>query len=222
MRTPTEHIRVEAKRMAKDLEKRRIAGTLTLAQEESMEQWLALARWAEQPLAHLPYDLCPLADAVIQRRWRSHNNCDRMLRELFAVDANAALRGACYCVLLVLAEQPTGYQSDDIERAQAIIQAALKRLAGESIDLAFRHSGVSFSSGADACLSAIFAMRTGDRDVRECLKTCAYHARSFGLVGSSRAYDIALRQRQKRLCDEIRARIECPPASEWVRAEVGR
>jgi len=44
VRTPTEHIRVEAKRMAIDLEKRRIAGTLTLAQEESMESWLAYER----------------------------------------------------------------------------------------------------------------------------------------------------------------------------------
>jgi len=208
--------------MAKDLEKRRIAGTLTLAQEESMEQWLALARWAEQPLAHLPYDLCPLADVVIQRRWRSHNDCNRMLRELFAVDANAALRGACYCVFLVLAEQPTGYQSDDIERAQAAMRAVLKRLAGESVGLDFRHSGVSFSSGADACLRAVSVSPTNNPFIIECLKECAYRMRSFGLVGTSRAYDIALGQRQKRLCDELRARIECPPASEWVRAEVGR
>jgi len=63
VRTPTEHIRVEAKRMAIDLEKRRIAGTLTLAQEESMESWLAYER-ARDEWTQANKTLCEAEEAL--------------------------------------------------------------------------------------------------------------------------------------------------------------
>lgn len=229
-KTPVQYLRLEAKRYAAMLEKRSAANALTLDQEESMEQWFSLARWAEQWPAHLPHDLSPLADVVIRRRWASHNDPDTMLRELSYVDMNAALRGACYCVLLVLAEYPVGY---DVRyaRVEHVTRAVLSSLEGEGVGvgvLVHPRSDAFISSGVDALASAFDRYRSPyphvEDDVRMLVRDCMRRLRYFGLTPSNgpkwREYDSAVGMRQRRMCREIRQRIPCPPASEWVRAEM--
>lgn len=226
-KTPAQYLRIEAKRFVAQFAKRP-ADQITLAQEEIMEQWLSLARWAEQWPAHLPHDLCSLADTVIQRRWNLHNDPDTMLRELSYVDMSAALRGACYCVLLVLAEWPVGY---DVRHAhiERVTRAVLSSLEGNGSDaLIYERSDVFISSGVLALVSAFDRYRTPyphvEDDVRMLVRDCMGRLRYFGLTPSKgpkwHEYDSAVGMRQRRLCREIREHIPCPPASEWVRAEM--
>lgn len=226
-KTPAQYLRIEAKRYVSQFAKRP-ADRITLAQEESMEQWLSLARWAEQWPAHLPHDLCPLADTVIQRRWNSHNDPCTMLLELSYVDMSAALRGACYCVLQALAEYPVGYdvRHTGVERVTRAVLSSLEGNDGGA--LVFPRSDAFISSGVEALVSAFDRYRVSyphvEDDVRMLVRDCMRRLRYFGLTPSNgpkwREYDSAVGMRQRRLCREIRQRIPCPPASEWVRAEM--
>lgn len=227
-KTPAQYLRLEAKRHAEMLEKRSAANALTLDQEESMEQWFSLARWAEQWPAHLPHDLSPLADVVIRRRWASHNDPDTMLRELSYVDTNAALRGACYCVLLTLAEYPDGHEAcyAGVERITRSVLSSLEGNGGGA--LVYALSDAFISSGVEALARAFDRYRVPyphvEDDVRMLVRDCMRRLRYFGLTPSNgpkwREYDSAVGMRQRRMCREIRERIPCPPASEWVRAEM--
>lgn len=220
-KTPAQYLRLEAKRHAEMLEKRSAANALTLDQEESMEQWFSLARWAEQWPAHLPHDLSPLADVVIRRRWASHNDPDTMLRELSYVDMNAALRGACYCVLLVLAEYPVWDDQADHSYTTSLVRQSLANLSGDGAAPLFKSSPCMTGSGALSCLDAIVNYRCGEPisidtariRLRESMRR-ATHILHNG-SGSWREYDAA-----RRMCREIREHVPCPPASEWVRAEM--
>ena len=228
-KTPAQYLRLEAKRHAEMLEKRSAANALTLDQEESMEQWFSLARWAEQWPAHLPHDLSPLADVVIRRRWASHNDPDTMLRELSYVDMNAALRGACYCVLLVLAEYPVWGDQADHSYTTSLVRQSLANLSGDGAAPLFKSSPCMTGSGALSCLDAIVNYRCGEPisidTARIRLRESMRRASIFGLShilhngsGSWREYDAAYSAR--RMCREIREHVPCPPASEWVRAEM--
>jgi hypothetical protein len=222
-KTPAQYLRLEAKRHA--------ANALTLDQEESMEQWFSLARWAEQWPAHLPHDLSPLADVVIRRRWASHNDPDTMLRELSYVDMNAALRGACYCVLLVLAEYPVWDDQADHSYTTSLVRQSLANLSGDGAAPLFKSSPCMTGSGALSCLDAIVNYRCGEPisidTARIRLRESMRRASIFGLSdilhngsGSWREYDAAYSARNRRMCREIREHVPCPPASEWVRAEM--
>lgn len=230
-KTPVQYLRLEAKRYAAMLEKRSAANALTLDQEESMEQWFSLARWAEQWPAHLPHDLSPLADVVIRRRWASHNDPDTMLRELSYVDMNAALRGACYCVLLVLAEYPVWDDQADHSYTTSLVRQSLANLSGDGAAPLFKSSPCMTGSGALSCLDAIVNYRCGEPisidTARIRLRESMRRASIFGLShilhngsGSWREYDAAYSARNRRMCREIREHVPCPPASEWVRAEM--
>ena len=227
-KTPAQYLRIEAKRYVAQFAKRP-ADQITLAQEEIMEQWLSLARWAEQWPAHLPHDLSALADTVIQRRWNSHNDPDTMLRELSYVDMSAALRGACYCVLLALAEYPVGYDEADHSYATALMRQSLANLSGDGAAPLFGSSPCITASGALSCLDAIVNCRRGtDLSIdtarirlRESMRRASIFGLSYVLQnGSWHAYDNACNARSRRLCREIREHIPCPPASGWVRAEM--
>jgi len=230
-KTPAQYLRLEAKRHAEMLEKRSAANALTLDQEESMEQWFSLARWAEQWPAHLPHDLSPLADVVIRRRWASHNDPDTMLRELSYVDMNAALRGACYCVLLVLAEYPVWDDQADHSYTTSLVRQSLANLSGDGAAPLFKSSPCMTRSGALSCLDAIVNYRCGEPisidTARIRLRESMRRASIFGLShilhngsGSWRECDAAYSARNRRMCREIREHVPCPPASEWVRAEM--